>query len=141
MYRYSATLKRDPDGGYVVTFPQFPEAVTQGDTRAEALAEASDCLDEAVAARMAMREILPKPPGRGRVLVELSPEIAAKAALYDAMREARLTTTSAMARKLHVAETEVRRLLNPHHQTRLGRLDAAMRRLGKRLRIEVVDLE
>ena len=88
-----------------------------------------------------MREPLPRPPAKGRNLVEISSDMAAKAAFYDAVREAKLTTTSAMARRLHVAETEVRRLLDPHHQTRLSRLDAAMRKLGKRLRIEVIDLD
>ena len=140
MYRYKAKLTPDPDGGYVVTFPQWPEAFTQGETREEALREAVDCLDEAIAARIDARQPIPVGSATGRYVVEVSSDMAAKAALYDAMREANLTTTSAMARKLHVAETEVRRLLNPHHQTRLSRLDAAMRKLGKRLRIEVVDL-
>jgi antitoxin HicB len=140
MHRDKAKLTPEPDGGYVVTFPQFPEAFTQGDTRGEALLQAG-CLDEAVAARIAEHEPIPRGVASGRNTVEISSGMAAKAALYDAVREAKLTTTSAMARRLHVAETEVRRLLDPHHRTRLARLDAAMRRLGKRLRIEVVDLE
>lgn len=57
------------------------------------------------------------------------------------MREAKLTTVSAMARRLHVVETEVRRLLDPHHQTRGSAVSMRRGRLGKRLRIEVVDLE
>lgn len=38
---YPVTLAPDPeDGGFVVTFPDLPEAVTQGETVAEALEEA-----------------------------------------------------------------------------------------------------
>ena len=33
------------DGGYVVTFPDLPFGVTQGETVAEALTEAADCLE------------------------------------------------------------------------------------------------
>jgi antitoxin HicB len=140
MYRYAVKLKRAGRDGFVVTFPQFPEAVTQGETRAEALLEAVDCLDEAIAARIGSREAIPVGKAEGDLAVEPSPAIAAKAALYDALRAAQLTTISAAARHLQVAETEMRRLLDPHHQTRLSRLDAVLRQLGKRLRVEVVDI-
>lgn len=43
----TVTVKLTPDkddGGYVVTCRDLPEAITQGDTREEALSEAADCL-------------------------------------------------------------------------------------------------
>ena len=42
---YPVTLTPDPDGGFVVTFPDWPEAITQGETRDQALEEAADCLE------------------------------------------------------------------------------------------------
>ncbi len=36
------------DGGYVVTFRDLPEAITQGDSVSECLTEAVDCLEEAI---------------------------------------------------------------------------------------------
>jgi antitoxin HicB len=50
---YPVTLTPDEtDGGFVVTFVDFPEAITQGETVEEALVEAADALDEAIAGRL-----------------------------------------------------------------------------------------
>ena len=138
MYRYA--VKLDPeDGGFVVTFPAFPEAVSEGDTRAEAMANAVDCLDETIAARILAREPLPLGRARGGNVVEPSPAIAAKASLYVGVREAGLLSTTQLAQRLGVGETEARRLLDPHHETRLSRLDAHLRALGWRMRVEAID--
>ncbi len=56
---YPATLTPDPTGGFVVTFRDWPEAITQGDTLDEALLEAADCLEEAVAASIDDRGEIP----------------------------------------------------------------------------------
>ena len=42
MRAYSAALTRDPDGGFTVTFRDVLEAITEGDTREEALLRAED---------------------------------------------------------------------------------------------------
>lgn len=141
MSKYAIHLTPDEAaGGFVVTFPDYPEAVTQGDTVDAALDQAVDCLDEAIAARMTARVALPAPHGRGTHEVEPSFDIAAKAAIYSLMQEQNLSIT-ALARRLEVGETEARRLIDPHHQTRLARLDKLARKLGKRLRVELVDLQ
>ena len=41
---YPADVERDETGYLLVTFPDFPEAGTDGETLEEALAEAADCL-------------------------------------------------------------------------------------------------
>ena len=65
-YTLKLTSGKD-DGGYVVTCCDFPEAITQGDTREKALAEAADCLEEAIAARIDDGRNIPSPsaPKRG----------------------------------------------------------------------------
>jgi hypothetical protein len=35
--RYAAVLEAQPEGGFTATFPGIPEAITEGDTREEAL--------------------------------------------------------------------------------------------------------
>ena len=40
-------------------------------------------------------------------------------------------------RKLEVYEKEVRRMLDPHHSTRLPSLDKAIRALGKKLTVSL----
>ena len=50
-FNYPATLTEQEEGGYLVQFTDFPEAITQGETKEDALAEAIDCLEEAIANR------------------------------------------------------------------------------------------
>jgi predicted RNase H-like HicB family nuclease len=52
-FTYAVKLTLDKaDGGYVVTSRDLPEAITQGESIREALTEAADCLEEAIAARL-----------------------------------------------------------------------------------------
>ena len=134
---YPVTLETDSAGRVLVLFPDFPEAATDGADRAEALAEAPDCLQEAIAGRLARREPVPSPsPARGRPTVVPGAIIAAKAALHTVLRDAALTNT-ALAERLGVAEGEVRRLLDPRHASKIARLEAALGALGQRLEIAV----
>lgn len=88
-FNYPVTLTPDPvDGGFTVTFRDWPEAITQGDTSAQALIEAADCLEEAVAARIDDGRDIPVPSAcqRGEYSVPVPLQMALKAALYCAVR-------------------------------------------------------
>lgn len=80
---YPVTLTPDEtDSGFVVTFDDIPEAITQGETVAEALAEATDALEEAIAGRIRRGDAIPEPsPAADRPLVSIPAQIAAKAFL------------------------------------------------------------
>jgi antitoxin HicB len=121
-------------GVVVVTFRDVPEAITQGKGEKDALWQAADCLDEAIAGRIADRKAIPKASkaARGERLVPVPASMAAKAALYLAMTDAGVTN-SQLARKLGCDEKEVRRLLDPRHPTKLPRIKEALEILGKRL--------
>lgn len=132
---YAVVLTPDEEeGGFVVGFPDFPEAITQGKDAEDALGQASDCLDEAIANRMVMGLPIPKPSriDKGKYAVTLPAQTAAKAALYVALREAKISNTQ-LARRLHCDEKEVRRLLDPHHPSKLPRIESAMAAVGCRL--------
>lgn len=58
-FSYPVTLTKQKEGGYLVQFQDFPEAITQGDTVEDALNEAIDCLKEAVANRIEMKLDIP----------------------------------------------------------------------------------
>jgi antitoxin HicB len=136
---YPATLTPDAqDGGFVVTFVDVPEAITQGDDVPEALHQAADCLEEAIAGRIRRRAALPEPsPVRvGQYAVTLPAQTAAKAALYVALCQTHLTQVE-LAARLHCDEKEVRRLLDPRHASKLSRLEAALALLGQQLVISV----
>jgi len=136
---YPATLTPDAqDGGFVVTFVDVPEAITQGDDVPEALHQAADCLEEALAGRIRRRDDIPEPsPIRaGQYAVAVPAQTAAKAALYMALRQTQLTQVE-LAARLQCDEKEVRRLLDPRHASKLSRLEAALTLLGRQLVIGV----
>lgn len=137
VYRYPIDLEPDETGRTVARAPDLIGCVTDGATPEEALTEIADAIDEALAAAMAAREPIPEPsPARGRPTVAPSATLAAKAALYGAMRAQGLSNV-ALAERLHVQETEVRRMLDSHHATKIGRLEKALALMGKRLVVGV----
>jgi antitoxin HicB len=80
---YPALLTADEkDGGFVVTFRDLPEAITQGNSLEEALNEASDCLEEAIALRIDDKLEIPQPspPENQEYLVAVPAQTALKAA-------------------------------------------------------------
>lgn len=137
-FDYPAEIERDEDGRHVVTFPDFGWGATDGGTRDEALAEAGDLLRELIAATIRERMALPKPSQADSRRPAVVPPIAIalKAALHEAFLESGLSQRG-LARVLDVAENEVRRMLNPDHPTKAATIDAALRRLGKRLTVTV----
>jgi predicted RNase H-like HicB family nuclease len=42
--RYTVVLEEEPDGGYVASVPVLPGCVTQGDSRADALANIREAI-------------------------------------------------------------------------------------------------
>lgn len=136
-FTYAVKLTRDTeDGGFVVTCRDLPEAVTQGETVEEALFEAADCLEEAVAARIDDERDIPVPSAskRGERLVSVPPSMALKAAVYLAVREAGITN-SELARRMRLDEKEARRILDPHHPTKITRIEAALAVLGRHVKL------
>ncbi|OFV99857.1 MAG: hypothetical protein A3F68_02810 [Acidobacteria bacterium RIFCSPLOWO2_12_FULL_54_10] len=138
-FQYPATLTPEKEGGFMVRFADLPEAITSGVDRQDSLFQGADCLEEAIAGRITDGLEIPRPssPRRNQVLVTVPAPTAAKAALYLAMREARIKNTE-LARRLGCDEKEVRRMLDPRHPTKLPRIQQALEALGKRL---VVSLE
>ncbi len=138
LFEYRATLVPDEDGGFVVHFPDFPEATAQGDTAQEALDQAADSLDEAVANRIVMGLDVPEartPVGRSYA-VAVPASTALKASLYNAIRRLGMNKVQ-LAAHLGVDEKEVRRLLDPHHPSKLTRIEELMNRIGQRIVIGV----
>jgi antitoxin HicB len=136
---YPANFERSGNSqAIVITFRDIPEVAAQGRNEKDALWQAADSLEQAIASRIACgREIPPASrtlPGERPIPVPAS--MAAKAALYLAMGEARLTNV-ALARKLGCDEKEVRRMLDPRHATKLPRIKEALDALGKRLVLSV----
>jgi len=130
-FAYPAKLEPDEDGEYIVSFRDLPEALTSGHDEREALAEAADCLDEAIAGRINRGDDIPQPspPRKGEQRVAVPAHTAAQAALYLAMRATGISK-SELARRLGCDVREARRLLDPRHPSKIERLEAALAALG-----------
>ena len=137
-YGFPARLEPDEEGRLVVHFPDLPEALTDGADEAEALAEAADCLSEALAGRINRAEDIPSPSRlrRGQHWVSPDPTMALKAALYSALR-ARKMTVADLARRLDIDDRRAARLIEPRAASRLTNLEAALSALGYAIAIEV----
>lgn len=138
MRAYPAALIPDPDGGFTVTFRDVPEAITEADTREEALLRAEDALESALALYIAAGEPLPAASEveANEEMVPLSALGMAKAALYDAMREQSVGRAE-LARRLRWHLPQVSRVLNLGHASRMEQVEAALAALGLRLIVDV----
>jgi antitoxin HicB len=122
--------------GIVVTFPDVPEAITQGKNEADAYGMAEEALGMALLSYVVRGLPLPKPKARAGVPVAVAADVAAKLAVLQAFGEAGISKTE-LARRLGKDEKEVRRILDPRHPTKLPTLTEALRALGKRLVVGV----
>lgn len=77
---YPAQFEEAPEGGYVVTFRDIPEAITQGDTEAEAMEMAADALLSSIEFYFEDGRPVPAPsaPQPGDRLVRLPASVEAK---------------------------------------------------------------
>jgi antitoxin HicB len=141
-YVYRAQFERASRRGFVVSFPDVPEAITQGRDRADARAMAEEALGLALLSYPARGLPLPKPraSGKGAVPVAVAPDVAAKLAVLESFVASGITK-SELARRIGKDEKEIRRILDPRHPTKLPALTAALRALGKRLVVGVMEAE
>jgi antitoxin HicB len=139
-FRYPALFSRDRAGRILVRFPDLPGVATDGKDIAEAMLEAIDCLGSDLSIRMQQKEEIPLPsvPKRGQRLVPVPLWLAPSLALYVTMREQRISN-SELARRLGCRETVIRRMLDPEHNTKPEKLQAALEALGKRIAVTVED--
>ena len=72
----------------------------------------------------------PAPVAAGQVLIAVPPIVAAKLALYSAMRSQGITNV-ALAARLGLSEGAVRRLVNPDHRSHISQVEKALRAVGR----------
>ena len=133
MSGYPVKLRKD--GKFIlVTFPDIPEAITQGDNRAHALEMAKEALELALEFYFDDERPVPMPsqPKRGQAVVEIPPSLAAKILLLNEMLRQKVRPVE-LARRIGTTKQEVNRLTDLKHPTKIDRIDAALRALGKRL--------
>ena len=133
MLRYPIHL--EDDDTVMATSPDFPELTTFGADRDEALARASDALQEAIAARIHGGKDIPL-PSTGQDYAVLPTLTAVKVMLYQGMKEQGIGKAE-LARRLGWHLPQVDRALNLRHRSRMDQMDAALSAIGRTLHVSV----
>jgi len=136
--RYPINIK--PDGRFfLVTFPDIPEAITQGESRDEAIEAARNALESALDFYFEGDRPVPPPSRikRGQSFVELPVSLSAKVLLLNEMVVQKVRPAE-LARRLGTTPQEINRLTNLRHKSRIDGIALAMRQLGKTLEVRSV---
>ena len=143
-YAYPSLIERDIEElettgreAYVITFRDVYGANSCGWSWIEALAMAQDCLDVALTFYTDDNEDLPTPsPVReGEVMISTTPTVAAKLALYAAMRDQNLTAEQ-LAEQLGLDDQATQKLLNPLYCSHITTVRGALAVVGRELIVE-----
>ena len=138
MFTYTLDLTPDEDT-LLITSPDFPELTSFADNEDDAPHRGRNALIAVIWSRMQHREDIPDPtPSDGRTTVFLPTLVAAKVALYRAMRAAKVSQVD-LAARLECDPRQVRRLLDVTNSSRQDHIDAALAAVGKRLEVTVAD--
>lgn len=135
--RYPVNLKKD--GKFIlVTFPDVPEAITQGNDTEDALAHARDVLESALEFYLDAKQKVPMPslPKRNQQTVELPLSTSAKILLLNEMLDQNVRPAE-LARRMKIKPQEVSRLTNLRYGSKIDGIAAALKALDKTLEIRV----
>ncbi len=143
-YAYPCLIERDLEEfratareAYVITFRDVPEAISGAWSWDDALEMAQDCLDVALTFCTDDGTELPTPSRLrdGEVMISTTPTVAAKLALYTAMREQGVTA-EVLAKQLGLGEQATQNLLNPLYRSHITTVRRALSVVGRELVVE-----
>ncbi|MDH3001496.1 transcriptional regulator [Chelonobacter oris] len=136
---YPALFTAAEEGGFVVTFPDIPEGITQGNTFDEAMEMAEDVLLSCIEIYFDEDKTFPlaRKAADGETAVKLPESVYAKVLLHNAMLEQSVTKAQ-LARLANIRPPEVGRILEPRHTTKIDTLGRAFAALGKQLQLSVI---
>lgn len=135
--KYAAKFIKDEDG-FVVTFRDIPEAITQGDTYEEAVEMAEDALLTAMDFYFEDNRQVPLPskPKKDEVTINLPASAATKVMLLNALLESHVSQAE-LAKLMGIKPQQVTRIVNLEHTTKIDTVEKAFRALGKELNFAV----
>lgn len=130
---YRALIRpRETDGVFVATFPDIPELLCEGDDPDRVRMEASSKLGAALRAFLSSGKQLPPASQGDGDMISVPHDVLAKLAVVAAFAASKLPTSD-LARRMGLAEGEVRKILDPKQETEIGMLAAALGALGEQL--------
>ena len=134
---YPCKIQKDNDEKFLVTFPDFPETLTEGDTEEEAFFNASEALTLTLEGWAEEGTVIPYPPQVGSGFMVYPSSRVQAALLIRFSRKGRKKAD--LARSLGTSWPVVSHMEDLHHWTTLRQLDKTAAILGKRLVVSFED--
>lgn len=127
------------EGQFTMSFPLFEESHSWTPDEDQVYEMGLDCILVTIDRRIRDKEDIPKPRRvkRGEVGVSLPAVVATKVALYQAMRDQKVSNVE-LAKRLDVTELIVRRMLEIFRSTKMEKLEKALAELGKKVAVDVI---
>ena len=137
-FSFPAHVEPNGVGGYIASFPDIPEALTEASTIEELKSYALDALITAIDFYIEDRRKVPAPsdPEDGDLVIDLPHSVIAKVLLLNAMVDANVRPVD-LAKKLGMTRQEVSRITDLHHKTKIDTIAQALYALGKKLTLSV----
>lgn len=135
---YPATLTPNGEGGYIVTFRDVPEAITEIWDKNELKETATDCLVTAVDFYIEDHRLFPAPSKTKKddVIIQLPISISAKILLLNTMVSGNIRPVD-LAEKMGIKPQEVNRIIDTGHTTKIDTIAKALSVLGKNLQLSI----
>lgn len=135
---YPAKFESNGEGGFIGTFRDIPEAITEVYPEENFVDVARDALISAIDFYIEDGRKLPEPSRKqeDEVLIDLPASVYLKVMLLNTMVESNIRPVD-LARKMKVRPQEVTRIMNLRHNTKLDTLSNAFAALDKELFFEV----
>ena len=137
-FRFPAQVEPNGDGGYIASFRDIPEALTEAATMEELKVNALDALITAIDFYIEDQRPFPKPSEAHPedLIVELPPSVIVKILLLNAMVDTN-TRPVDLAKKMGITRQEVNRITDLHHATKIDTVARALYALNRQLDISV----
>lgn len=137
-YQYPATIEDNGEGGFIASFRDVPEAVTEAWNLEELKINAQDALITAIDFYIEDGREFPTASElqTGDLAVDLSVSVIAKVMLLNEMIKSNIRPAD-LARKMGIKPQEVTRITDIKHSTKIDTLQNAFKALGKELILEL----
>lgn len=136
-YAYLYEVKSEPEGGFFISFPDVPEALTGAEAEADVPHMAQDALVAALSFYVDGGRPLPA-PSSGRPVAPVPVLVALKLALHEAMLAQGVSNVD-LAKRAGTDEKSIRRMRDLFQATKVDNLEAALRLLGRRAEVSVLE--
>jgi antitoxin HicB len=137
-YQYPATIQANGEGGFIASFRDVPEAITEAWDLEELKTNARDALITAIDFYIEDGREFPSPSEfqTGDVAVDLPVSVTSKVLLLNTMVKLNVRPID-LARKMKIKPQEVTRITDIRHATKIDTIQNAFKALGKELVLEL----